>query len=243
MRSIRCLPRIAAAAVVAAAVACEGDDITNITYVTPASALSEVQRALAERVAQTQLSNGAWDFSHLWYEPIDYASVGLQNVTGPAVLQGTWSIGGAEINTYRTFIIVVALAFTALTWLILYRTPIGTQVRAIIRNRQMAAACGIDGRAGRLLVVEAALLSVWEPDSGALLGRASGTWVDACLTPDGETVMAADMAGNLHHIEVASGLRDGVEVPADGPVIAVATDGTVVLASFARLPGLRERPL
>jgi len=26
----------------------------------------------------------------------------------------------------------------------MYRTPIGTQVRAIIRNPKMAAACGID---------------------------------------------------------------------------------------------------
>src|SRR5258708_13998939 len=32
----------------------------------------------------------------------------------------------------------------AVTWLIMYRTPIGTQVRAIIRNPKMAAACGID---------------------------------------------------------------------------------------------------
>src|ERR1700735_2309933 len=31
-----------------------------------------------------------------------------------------------------------------MTWLIMYRTPFGTQVRAIIRNPKMAAACGID---------------------------------------------------------------------------------------------------
>src|ERR1700754_845800 len=69
---------------------------------------------------------------------------GLQNVSVPAVLQGTFMLGSVEINRYRTFIIVVTAVLTAVTWLIMYRTSIGTQVRAIIRNPKMAAACGID---------------------------------------------------------------------------------------------------
>ncbi len=69
---------------------------------------------------------------------------GLQNVSVPAALQGTFMLGSAEINRYRAFIIVVTAVLTAVTWLIMYRTPIGTQVRAIIRNPKMAAACGID---------------------------------------------------------------------------------------------------
>ncbi|MBI5128665.1 MAG: urea ABC transporter permease subunit UrtB [Rhodopseudomonas palustris] len=69
---------------------------------------------------------------------------GLQNVSVPAILQGTFMIGGAEINRYRTFIIVVTTILALLTWLIMYRTAIGTQVRAIIRNPKMAAACGIN---------------------------------------------------------------------------------------------------
>ncbi len=69
---------------------------------------------------------------------------GLQNVSVPVTLQGTFMIGSAEINRYRAFIIVVTAVLTAATWLIMYRTPIGTQVRAIIRNPKMAAACGID---------------------------------------------------------------------------------------------------
>jgi hypothetical protein len=101
----------------------------------------------------------------------------------------------------------------------------------------------LDGASGRLLVVEAGLLSVWDPSSGVLLGRAPGTWVDACLTPDGETVVAADMAGTIHRLPVATGLRGGVDEPADGPAIGVATDGRELLASFAGLPGLRVHPL
>jgi urea transport system permease protein len=69
---------------------------------------------------------------------------GLQNVSVPAVLQGTFMLGTAEINRYRAFIILVTAILTALTWLIFYRTAIGTQVRAIIRNPKIAAACGID---------------------------------------------------------------------------------------------------
>jgi urea transport system permease protein len=69
---------------------------------------------------------------------------GLQNVSVPAYLQGTFSIGGADINRYRTFIILVTAILALATWFIIYRTTIGTQVRAIIRNPKMAAACGID---------------------------------------------------------------------------------------------------
>jgi urea transport system permease protein len=69
---------------------------------------------------------------------------GLQNVSVPAYLQGTFAIGGAEINRYRTFIILVTAILALVTWFIIYRTSLGTQVRAIIRNPKMAAACGID---------------------------------------------------------------------------------------------------
>jgi hypothetical protein len=67
--------------------------------------------------------------------------------------------------------------------------------------------------------------------------------VDACLTPDGEFVLVADMEGNLRRLSVSGGLVDGVEIPAEGPVIGVATDGQVLFASFARLPALRVRAL
>jgi urea transport system permease protein len=69
---------------------------------------------------------------------------GLQNVNVPAGLQGPFLLGSVEINRYRAFIILVTAILTLATWLIMYRTPIGMQVRAIIRNPKMAAACGIN---------------------------------------------------------------------------------------------------
>src|ERR1700751_1931475 len=69
---------------------------------------------------------------------------GLQNVSVPEILQGTLSVGGADINRYRAFIILVTAILALITWFIIYRTTMGTQVRAIIRNPKMAAACGID---------------------------------------------------------------------------------------------------
>lgn len=69
---------------------------------------------------------------------------GLQRVDVPATLSGTFHLFGAQVSVFRSFIILVTLALLALTWWLMYRTAIGTQVRAIIRNPQMAAACGID---------------------------------------------------------------------------------------------------
>jgi urea transport system permease protein len=75
---------------------------------------------------------------------IEGLGAGLQNVAVPSYLQGTFRFAGADINAYRTFIIAVTAALTLATWFILYRTTAGMQVRAIIRNPKMAAACGID---------------------------------------------------------------------------------------------------
>ena len=69
---------------------------------------------------------------------------GLQNVTVPEWMTGSIAIGDADINIYRSFIILATLVLSVLTWFIMYRLPIGMQVRAIMRNPRMAAACGID---------------------------------------------------------------------------------------------------
>lgn len=71
---------------------------------------------------------------------------GLQNMSVPAFLTQSFDVGGFTVQPYRSFIIVVTVLLTALTWYLFYKTPIGMQVRAIMRNPQIAAACGIDVR-------------------------------------------------------------------------------------------------
>ena len=69
---------------------------------------------------------------------------GLQNMSVPSFLSEVFSIGGVTVQPYRSFIIILTICLTLLTWYLLYKTSIGIQLRAIMRNPQIAAACGID---------------------------------------------------------------------------------------------------
>lgn len=77
---------------------------------------------------------------------VDGLGPGLQNMDVPSFLTQPFEIAGVPIQTYRSFIIIVTLLLTLLTWFLMYRTSMGAQVRAIMRNPQIAAACGIDVR-------------------------------------------------------------------------------------------------
>ena len=69
---------------------------------------------------------------------------GLQNMSVPNFLSEVFDVGGITVQPYRSFIIILTALLTALTWFLLQKTSIGVQLRAIMRNPQMAAACGID---------------------------------------------------------------------------------------------------
>ncbi len=75
---------------------------------------------------------------------VDGLGPGLQKVDVPQMLLNTFSIGDFVVQPYRSFIILLTIALAIATWWLLYRTPYGMQVRAIMRNPSMAAACGID---------------------------------------------------------------------------------------------------
>jgi urea transport system permease protein len=109
---------------------------------------------------------------------------GLQNVSVPPYLQGTFMLGGAEINRYRAFIIVVTAILTFVTWVMMYRTSFGTQVRAIIRNPKMAAACGID----------VSRINAWTFAFGSGLAGVAGVMMSGFKTvfPDMGTPMVVD---------------------------------------------------
>jgi hypothetical protein len=53
---------------------------------TPLRSLSQPEVALATRIAEAQLANGAWTFQQKWFEPVDHGHYGYQNVTGITAL-------------------------------------------------------------------------------------------------------------------------------------------------------------
>lgn len=69
---------------------------------------------------------------------------GLQNSGMPAILQGSFLLAGVNIPIFRAFVILVAIATFIITWLIIHKTSLGTQLRAVTRNASMAAACGVN---------------------------------------------------------------------------------------------------
>ncbi len=167
---------------------------------------------------------------------------GLQNVTVPQVLQRTFSVAGAEINTYRSFIILVAVAFTALTWLILYRTPIGTQVRAIMRNRQMAAACGVD--VGRVNALTFAYGSGLAGVAGVMMSGFKTVFPDmgTAMVVDGFLVVVAGGVGNLLGTVLSAGILgeiNGLVAAGTNDILARAVVfGVVILIIIAKPRGL-----
>ena len=167
---------------------------------------------------------------------------GLQNMPIPAVLQGAVMVGDTPINAYRAFIVACTVVLTFATWLLLYRTRIGMQVRAIIRNPRMAAACGID--------VER--VNAWTFAFGAGLAGITGVLVAGFKTvsPDMGTALVVDSflvvvsggVGSLLGAVVTSiGLGEvtGVVAAVSNDILARAVVfGLVILLIVVRPQGL-----
>lgn len=167
---------------------------------------------------------------------------GLQNLSIPPFLNNAFDIGGFTVQPYRTFIILVTLVLTALTWFLLYRTSIGIQVRAIMRNPGMAAACGINvkrvsamtfaygsGLAGVAGVMMAGFKTV-APDMGA------------SLVVDGFLVVVVGGVGSLFGTIAAAGFlgeTNGIIATFTNDIFARAVVfGLVILIIMWRPRGL-----
>ncbi|MDB5604357.1 MAG: putative permease component of transporter [Bradyrhizobium sp.] len=173
---------------------------------------------------------------------IDGLGPGLQNVTVPAYLQGTVTIGSAQINSYRLFIIGVTTIVTALTWFIMHRTSIGMKVRAIIRNPKMAAACGIDVK--RVNALTFAFGSGLAGIAGVMMSGFKTVFPDmgTPMVVDGFLVVVVGGVGSL----VGSILSAGILGQVNGVVAAVMNDviaravvfGFVILTIVIKPEGL-----
>lgn len=164
---------------------------------------------------------------------------GLQNVAVPAFLQGTFMIGGAEINRYRAFIIVVTTILALLTWLIMYRTAIGTQVRAIIRNPKMAAACGINVQ--RVNALTFAFGSGLAGIAGVMMSGFKTVFPDmgTSMVVDGFLVVVMGGVGSLLGSVLSAGILgeiNGLVAAATNDILARAVVFGIVIAIIILKP-------
>jgi urea transport system permease protein len=164
---------------------------------------------------------------------------GLQNVSVPAYLQGTFSVGGADINRYRTFIILVTAILALATWFIIYRTTMGTQVRAIIRNPKMAAACGID--VTRVNALTFALGSGLAGVAGVMMSGFKTVFPDmgTSMVVDGFLVVVMGGVGSLLGSVLSAGILgeiNGLVAAATNDILARAVVFGVVIAIIVLKP-------
>jgi urea transport system permease protein len=164
---------------------------------------------------------------------------GLQNVSVPEILQGTFSIGGADLNRYRAFIIMVTAILALITWFIIYRTTMGTQVRAIIRNPKMAAACGID--VTRVNALTFALGSGLAGVAGVMMSGFKTVFPDmgTPMVVDGFLVVVMGGVGSLLGSVFSAGILgeiDGLVASATNDILARAVVFGVVIAIIVLRP-------
>ncbi|OOY22317.1 urea ABC transporter permease subunit UrtB [Thioclava sp. DLFJ5-1] len=164
---------------------------------------------------------------------IDGLGPGLQNMTVPAFLTQPLDVAGMTIQPYRTFIIVVTLMLAGLTWWLMYRTPMGVQVRAIMRNPQIAAACGIDVR--RVSALTFAYGSGLAGIAGVLLAGFKTVMPEmgASVVVDGFLVVVVGGVGSLLGTILAAGILgqiNGIVALASNDIIARAVVFAVVIA-------------
>lgn len=164
---------------------------------------------------------------------------GLQNVNVPAILQGTFSFLGADINRYRAFIILVTVVLALITWFIIYRTTMGTQVRAIIRNPKMAAACGID--VTKVNALTFALGSGFAGVAGVMMSGFKTVFPDmgTPMVVDGFLVVVMGGVGSLLGSVFSAGILgeiDGLVASATNDILARAVVFGVVIAIIVLKP-------
>lgn len=158
---------------------------------------------------------------------------GLQSVTVPEVFSDPIMIGDFVLQPYRTFIILISIILAALTWFLMYRTRIGQQVRAIMRNKEMAAACGIDVK--KVNAMTFAYGSGLAGVAGVMMSGFKTVMPDmgSSMVVDGFLVVVVGGVGSLVGSIVASGLLgqlNGFVAFFSNDIIARAVVFAVVIA-------------
>ncbi|MEO0749111.1 MAG: urea ABC transporter permease subunit UrtB [Pseudomonadota bacterium] len=167
---------------------------------------------------------------------------GLQNIDVPSFLNKPFDVAGFTVQPYRTFIIAVTLILAGLTWYLFYRTRIGMQVRAIMRNPDMAASCGIDVR--RVSALTFAYGSGLAGVAGVLLAGFKTVQPDmgAAVVVDGFLVVVVGGVGSLLGTGLAAlllGQINGIVAVLSNDIVARAVAfGVVIVLIMWRPQGL-----
>lgn len=167
---------------------------------------------------------------------------GLQNLDVPSFLNQPFDVAGFTVQPYRTFIILVTLILAALTWYLFYRTRIGMQVRAIMRNPDMAASCGIDVR--KVSALTFAYGSGLAGVAGVLLAGFKTVQPDmgAAVVVDGFLVVVVGGVGSLLGTGLAAlllGQINGIVAVLSNDIVARAVVfGVVIVLIMWRPQGL-----
>ncbi|MEL6121806.1 MAG: urea ABC transporter permease subunit UrtB [Pseudomonadota bacterium] len=167
---------------------------------------------------------------------------GLQNIDVPSFLNKPFDVAGFMVQPYRTFIIAVTLILAGLTWYLFYRTRIGMQVRAIMRNPDMAASCGIDVR--RVSALTFAYGSGLAGVAGVLLAGFKTVQPDmgAAVVVDGFLVVVVGGVGSLLGTGLAAlllGQINGIVAVLSNDIVARAVVfGVVIVLIMWRPQGL-----
>lgn len=137
---------------------------------------------------------------------VDGLGPGLQSVSVPEMFNEPIMIGDFVLQPYRTFIILISIILAAVTWFLMYRTRIGQQVRAIMRNKEMAAACGIDVK--KVNAMTFAYGSGLAGIAGVMMSGFKTVMPDmgSSMVVDGFLVVVVGGVGSLVGSIVASGL-------------------------------------
>ena len=67
-----------------------------------------------------------------------------QNIPLPAWVSPVMDIGFFHLAWLRLYIMIVTFGLMIVTWLLMYRTNWGIQVRAVAQNKEVASACGVN---------------------------------------------------------------------------------------------------
>ncbi len=102
-----------------------------------------VIRFLYKRTLDTILAT--WGIGVMLQQIVRLSAGGeLRYVEMPPSLGGTIDIFGVDISAYRVFVILFGAALFGVTWYLINRTTVGMKLRAVVQDRNIATAFGID---------------------------------------------------------------------------------------------------